>query len=77
MGKTDSCHRRRRFTETERKAIFRLWQRGYTFAETARTYGTRRQTTRSIVLRFEPKLEDYRTHDHFRRLRLFRGQSTA
>ena len=55
----------------QRQAIYRLWRKGHSFAEIAKRMGMYRQKPRSIVLSFHPSFEDYRAHDHFRRLRQF------
>lgn len=72
MKEAGSSQQRRKFTDKERKAIYRAWLHGVSYAELALTYGTRRQTTRGIVLRFHPQLEDYRLHDYHRRRRRHR-----
>lgn len=63
-----------RLTRREREAMFCLWRKGYTFARIAQLYGTYRQKPRAVVLSFKPSFEDYRCHDHFRRLSEFRSQ---
>jgi hypothetical protein len=62
-----------RLTAAEREAMLRLWRKGYTFAQIAKLHGTYRQKPRSVVLSFRPSFEDFRVHDHFRRLSQFRG----
>ena len=62
-----------RLTLKEREAMYRLWRKGYTFAQIAKMHGTYRQKPRSVVLSFKPSFEDHRVHHHFRLLRRFRG----
>ena len=65
--------RRQRLTAKERETMFRLWREGCSFAEIAKKFGTYRQKPRSVVMSFKPSFEDYRRHDHFRRLNQFRS----
>jgi hypothetical protein len=62
-----------RLTSKEREAMYQLWRKGYTFAQIAKSNGTYRQKPRAVVLSFRPSFQDYRVHDHFRRLKQFRG----
>lgn len=57
--------------------MYAMWRRGKGYAELARLYGTSRQTTRGIVLRFEPALDDYLRHEHFRRMRLLSSEFSS
>lgn len=61
-----------RLSSKEREDMFALWRKGHTFAEIAKKYGTYRQKPRAVVLSFGPSFEDFRCHDHFRRLHQFR-----
>lgn len=61
-----------RLSSEQREAMFYLWRKGHGFAQIAKQYGTYRQKPRSVVLSFHPSFEDFRAHDHFRRLHQFR-----
>lgn len=62
-----------RLSSDARQSMFRLWRKGYTFAEIAQKYSTYRQKPRAVVLSFKPSFEDFRCHDHFRRLNQFQS----